>query len=967
MRTLTVKLIVFAARHRTGCLTAAILLGLLAGISLLRIHFTNDVSRMFPDSRDAGTTFRILNETNLGNTVQLEFICTHPIGTEEKYFDSVAAKLNTVPGIRNLVFRYRTGDPLDEIASFTALLPRFSGPGILKQCDADAAAKNALKQLAFPTPGGLKLLRGQPFGPCREILSGLSVLDEMTGMKIAPDLPFFASRDKHRAMLVFDADIRIGDASAVRKLLKQVRLAAEPLPPGMQIRIISGIMHTLGNEEVLKRDAAISGTVSLLLFLLIFAICYRGDWRALWIPAIPLYASLLALGIMTLFFREICLYVIGLGSCITGLAVDQGIHVYAAFRGDQAEQRTAALTEPMMLSAGTSILVFIFLAFTGISAYIQLAVFAGLSLAFSCLIALVMLPLLLERGHRIMDLKINPPGRRISVLFLIPLVPVLFFCGKALLANADFSLDSLDGTPEEIRAEEADFNRLWRSPGIKTAVIAASGDTEDEALVRLRRIADRLSVFRIPVAVPPVPPASEQRINRIKWRTAETAKQIDALEVQTRLACRKHHLPDQFFQPFFDQLRTAVRDEKLDLPPLLSTVMKKMVKTNGAKASAIAMLPDTENNARAARKILKDLDESHCALLSKEGFRQMVREDLGGRFLWILPLSILSALLLAYAVFRNVRDVLLSMVPVFIAFSGIFILGAVTGFRATPAAAFALILLTGLAIDYGIYAVSQLRHPDQISIRGSIFLSAATTVAGAGALVFSKHPALFGTGVVLSVGITLACLSGLFLVPMLKKSKTSSVLSAVLLLNLLTGCASGVRFEEFPKADSLRQQMKLYPDNRFKIQANTGIEFGNNRSTFILTAELDPASGKLKAAGISGAGTLIFVLDNEKIRLGTGIPERFRKNFEALRNDLSAIFFCGKSKPLYAKDAGNHIIVKDENGHRWELYPDRIIRKRTSYPFRSWSCEYGSGGKEIHYRSRRGYAIRLKIVKLQEK
>lgn len=966
MKNLTEQLIVFAARHRSGCLVAVILAGLLAGASLLRIHFTNDVSRMFPDSRDAGTTFRILNETKLGNTVQLEFICTHSIEKEEKYLDSVAAKLKTVPGIRNLVFRYRTGDPLVELASFTALLPRFYGPEILKQCEPGTAVKNALKQLAFPAPGGLKLLRSQPFAPGRKILGDLRTLDEMTGMKIAPDLPCFASRDKRRAMLVFDADIRIGDAASVRKLLKQVRQAAEPLPAGMQFRIISGIMHTLGNEEVLKRDAAISGTVSLLLFLLIFAICYRGDWRALWIPAIPLYASLLALGIMTCFFREICLYVIGLGSCITGLAVDQGIHVYAAFRGDQAEQRTAALTEPMMLSAGTSILVFIFLGFTGISAYIQLAVFAGLSLAFSCLIALVILPLLLKREHRILDLKIKAPGRSISLLILIPLVPILFFCGKNLLKKADFSLDSLDGTPEEIRAEEEDFNRVWRSPGFKTAVIAASGNTEDEALSRLFRITDHLTGLRIPVAVPPVPPQSEQRLNRIKWRSAETVKQIASLEKQTRLACKEHRLPEQFFQPFFDQLGNAVRSEDLNLPPMLASVMKKMVKMSGEKASAIALLPDTEEHARVVRKILKKLNEDHGALLSKEGFRQMVREDLGGRFLWILPLSILSALLLAYAVFRKISDVLLAMIPVFIAFSGLFILCALTGFRATPAAAFALILLTGLAIDYGIYAVSQLRHPDRISIRGSIFLSAATTVAGAGALIFSKHPALFGTGIVLSIGITLACLSGLFLVPMLKKCKTSSVLPVILSLFLLTGCVSGTRFEDFPRAESLRSRLNPYPETGFKIQANAGMEAGDRNFTFILTAELDPASGRLKAAGISGAGTLIFMLDNDKIRLGTGIPEQTRKYLEALRNDLTAVFLSVRSKPLYAEDGGNYITVKDEDGCRWKLYPDRVIREPAAFPFRSWSCEYRSGGREILYR-RWNYVIRLKIVKILPK
>ena len=106
----TEQLTSFAARHRTVCLLALFLLGLLAGISLLRVHFTNDVSRMFPDSQDAGVTFRLLNETRLGNTVQLEFIASGNIAEHEKYLDSAAEKIRKLPGINNLVFRYRTGD-----------------------------------------------------------------------------------------------------------------------------------------------------------------------------------------------------------------------------------------------------------------------------------------------------------------------------------------------------------------------------------------------------------------------------------------------------------------------------------------------------------------------------------------------------------------------------------------------------------------------------------------------------------------------------------------------------------------------------------------------------------------------------------------------------------------------------------------------------------------------------------------
>ena len=88
MKRFAEQLIGFAAGHRTAVFTVLVLLGSLAALSLFRVSFTNDVSRMFPDSRDAGTTFRVLNETKLGNTVQLEFIVPDSIEKHEKYLEA---------------------------------------------------------------------------------------------------------------------------------------------------------------------------------------------------------------------------------------------------------------------------------------------------------------------------------------------------------------------------------------------------------------------------------------------------------------------------------------------------------------------------------------------------------------------------------------------------------------------------------------------------------------------------------------------------------------------------------------------------------------------------------------------------------------------------------------------------------------------------------------------------------------
>ena len=747
-----------------------------------------------------------------------------------------------------------------------------------------------------------------------------------------------------------------------------------------------------------------------LLFLLIFLFFCRRDWHALWIPAVPLYASLLALGIMSHFFHEICLYVVGLGSCVTGLAVDQGIHVYFACRGKDAVGRTAALTEPMGLSALTSIMVFVFLALTGIRAYVQLAVFAGLSLAVSCLIALIVLPQLIDRGRTLREfafpLPAIPPIPGWKVLLLIVPAACGLYCTLSF-DRADFSLGSLDGTPEAVRRQEQDFNAVWRRPHAPSnAVLAVSGASREEVLTRMREISGHLTGKKIFHAGPPMPPRSEQLANRKRWRVPAVSVEIAALEKRTHETCRKHRLPEQFFQPFFDRLREAVASDDLTVPPMLDAVMKKMVKEHPGGASAVALLyePETEQ-LPAIREILKRYGGGRCALLSKGYFRMMIRSELGGSFLWILPLSFVSALLLAFAVFRRVPEVLLAMTPVFVSFCGVFSLGLVN-FKATPAAAFALILLTGLAIDYGIYAVSQLRHPEKISARGSVFLSAATTVAGAGALVFSKHPALFGTGVVLSIGIALACLAGLYLVPLVKEGKPSGLPAAMLILLLvLNGCVSETPERGRFSTDGLMR----YPQTEFRVRANAVIRWRDQEHSVILAAELDPAGDHVKAAGVlPSSGMLIFRMDDTHKNdywalFRSGVSERetdsrrtdppsfaeqtgnillypFRRSaawFEekrreeisrrlsqALIEDFRRIFLPKIGKTLAGEDKGEYIVLFEKDGTEWEIRADSVLHRNGS----AWECEYRDRGRTVLYRNLDwDYSIRIREMKLAEK
>ncbi|MBQ7693825.1 MAG: hypothetical protein IJT50_01750 [Lentisphaeria bacterium] len=982
MRARIEQLILFCRRRRAGVFAFLALLGLAAlCAAFFRGRFTNDLSRLLPDTRETRAVFGILHETHLADSVQLEFISSDDVTRHAAYLERTARRLADSPLLRQVTFRFRSDDTGAEIAAFASLAPRFLHPDVLKECSPDEAAKKALKTLAFPVPGAVNMLRLNPFGWEKEMLARLKALDAATGMKLAVEFPFFVTPDRHRAMIAAETHIRLGDAESVRNLYTELRRCAAPLPADVELRIISGCSHTLGNEEVLKGDAAVACSVSLGCFLLLFLWAYRGDWRALWIPFLPLYASLLALGVMSFLFREICFYVIGLGSCITGLAVDQGIHVYAAFRGGDGERRVAALGQPMLLSAATSLAAFGFLALTGIAAYCQLAVFAGLSLVLSAFLALAVLPLLLDREHGLRPLlpefRFRPafPWGTVFVFLLLllqALVPVL--------GRADFSLESMDGTPKEILAQEEDFRRAWRRSTAGTAMIAAAGADREAALEHLTALCAELRARKVPVTLPPRPPRSVQEARRRAWRSPETTARIAELEAGCRTACRNHHLPEACFRPIVAAQRKPVAPEDLSLPPLLEHIDRLMIKSHGRKAAAVAFLEDTPENIRQVRQLLAARNDEEAALLSRGGFAALIREELGGRFVLLLAGGVLAALLIVFLVFRNVGDVCRALVPVLFAWAFAAVTAQLTGFRATPAAAFAAVLLTGLAVDYGIYAVCQSRQPDAFDTRDPLLLSAATTIAGAGALLFSRHPVLFGTGAVLTPGILAACLSGVYLVPRLGKfsfSKSSamvSILFVALLLSWGTGCAQVVPWREYPRREELRKRMEIYPERPFRIHAVATAAFPKREFRFLLAARIDPVKETVELAGVDpGSGALLF--RNSGI---PGEPPRFTPLFAerlpaalrafpaALSEDLRRIFMLKRVFPLDVEEKEEYIFIRSQGNVTWKLRnaADGAFERCAGGLFSgAWSAGYREKGRRVAYRRSgvRHYSLELEI------
>lgn len=79
----------------------------------------------------------------------------------------------------------------------------------------------------------------------------------------------------------------------------------------------------------------------------------------------------------------------------------------------------------------------------------------------------------------------------------------------------------------------------------------------------------------------------------------------------------------------------------------------------------------------------------------------------------------------------------------------------------------AAILVLALGSDYGVFAVYAWENKEKLFGQGlsSVLLSCLTTLAGAGAMLFALHPALFLAGVSLTSGLVAAYVTAMIVIP----------------------------------------------------------------------------------------------------------------------------------------------------------------------------------------------------------
>ncbi|MBO4490803.1 MAG: hypothetical protein J5944_05515 [Lentisphaeria bacterium] len=858
-----VRLLFTLFRHPRIMGSVLLILAAVSLVSVFRGTFRNDVSHMLPDGSEAARCYETIARSSMFNKAPILFHAEDPglFRTAEfsEKLERLVRLLSADERILRVDYRLLPGTPEEILSELVSYIPQYLPFSSLPE----PAAAVAECRRQFLLPGGTgrsRLLEADPLSLASRLLLPLEHFRRVSRFSSAPDSPYLVSPDGRSLLILLETAVPATDPGSGRALLTfaEAQLREAGFVPGKDAELLFPHRRAMANEAVVKADILQVSILSLVIFSLLTVFIYRCDFRAFLIPAGPFLSALFTTALMPLVFRTPLFFIVGMGGIVISLALDYGIHMYAAMTGRGSFRSLTKILTPLLFAALTSGAAFLLFLFGATDAVRQLGFFSGVSLLLSPLLMLLILPPAFahRKGQRnkppVLRQRGFPPlpPRAVRIVWLI-----LIAVSAALIPGLRVHSDArqFDLSPTEYEEQDAALIRTFQG-GAAPAMALFRGETAEQAkdaASAAESVPECFSVSEL------YPRKSVREKNLEAWRTFEKKSWTEWTE-RLRAEADKNDFDPEFFTPFLNRLRQGILDPPADPPVCFRPVLDRLlVRGTDGLWTAAALYPETSETAARLSSL------PGAVVIARDHFAEILARDLTRGILPLAIGAVISVLFLTWLFFRSVRDTFLALLPVF---SSLLFTGALFSLLGKPVTVpvlTAAIILCGLAVDYGIFAVHAIRTGNTDNIFRAVTLSALTTAAGGLTVAFTRHPMLHSAGQTLIAGIGFAWFSALFLLPALVSGKKKKGVPACCFLLLLlpvflTGCRSEpFEYESFPPVCELAgSRTKIpFPDN-FSILGSVVMETPFFAMDFLCAAERK--DGFFRIAGLSPGGVKLF-------------------------------------------------------------------------------------------------------------
>lgn len=613
---------------------------------------------------------------------------------------------------------------------------------------------------------------------------------------------FISSEDGKKILLIYNYPSNVLDTALSQKIDTFFGNIKSELPQNTNIFYMGAPRYTVENNNIIAQDLNRIFFVATFLMLILFFV-YLREKKAIFIYLAPHISIMVAAVTAYYVFGGLSGITIGFGAVLMGLSVDYSVYMYFALKNSKEEERFQTMhlmVRPLLISAFTSIFTFAILIFSGIGVFRQVAVFCAGGLIIALFLALFVAPFVFSCQNEKPDIKEFDikTNKYFAIIFLI-----LIFAGAIISfgkLNFNASLNALNTVSEKFTKDYKVFSDFTGDAYSKNEFLFIFGDTKEEAL-RNNEIVSAKNKNNMKLAKL-FPSDMQKEMNLKNWKEFWNEERIEFIKTEIEINAKKYGIKSDIFNDFYEFLQTGKISSKgsemqdFDLAGMYDPIMS---------------LEDKFAFVNILKKgtVINDTEEVETLFISSESLDEKIVHTMSLTFTKIMIALFFIAFFVLVLFWKNLYYAALSILPPLCGICIFLIMSALLQIELNLFALFAMPLLIGLGIDYGVFMIFKFKgQKSELHPTRAVIVAALSTLIGFGSLMAGQHKVLFGIGFMVFIGISASIFAAIFIVPAFLKKQTKILKAALLLLIFLipiSGCYSGAKINYNVSAPQRKQ------------------------------------------------------------------------------------------------------------------------------------------------------------------
>jgi len=559
--------------------------------------------------------------------------------------------------------------------------------------------------------------------------------------------PYLTSHERDMFMIFVQPEDARSQAETIAPMLDSVRailydagLESEGIKAGL-----TGIpQYAIDDRDVIQQDISKLSLVSFVLIGFLFVGAFAAMRRPIAAMLVLGFSVAIILGAITIYPGHLTLLSAFFASILFGLGIDYGIHIINRMEeymdGGMSEAEAiplsiSVLAPELTTGAMTTAVAFFAMMATNFRGFQELGLIAGVGILICLLLMATLLPAILTLVPHRQNRTITPRSSRVGRLLAAlqhPMVTVI--AGTAVLGLCSMGGPGFDGNYMNLQPGDSEAVRLER------------------ALVEKSNLSPQFAVFTLDDKARAVDLADRL----LDEETVNEVRSIADLEMLAPVAGDSSAWPDSFLQGFVSPSgRYAVY------------AYPRGNVWHPAEQEAFVTAMQKYDPQVTGMPILGKFmtEQSNQALL--------VAGVVGGALLFLCVLIN----------FRSLIPTLLAVTPTFLTVAAMHGIMKLFSIPFNPINIMALPVILGIAVDDGVHIVHRFIAekgdvPRTLAGSGrSVVLTTLTTMAAFGSLVFTRHRGLASFSLVLVIGVSVALVISVVLLPRLLTMAGNKILN----------------------------------------------------------------------------------------------------------------------------------------------------------------------------------------------